>query len=46
MRKLLLYGPKPTPGYYIVPESIRSGTNRYTGYSYMRYTEEKLDRRI
>ena len=46
VRKLLIYGPKPTPGYYIVPESIRSGTNRYTGYSYMRYTEEKLDRRI
>ncbi|MDD3369227.1 MAG: hypothetical protein PHP50_10135 [Lachnospiraceae bacterium] len=42
MRKLLADGPKPTPGYYIVPESIWIGTNRFTGYSSMRYIENLI----
>lgn len=46
VRKLVREGPKPTPGYYIVKSSVKIGVNQYTGYSYMRYTEEKLDRRI
>lgn len=46
MRRLLRDGPKPTPGYYIDKNTIKMGFNRYTGYSYLRYTEVKLDRRI
>lgn len=42
MRKILEDGPKPTPGFYIVKDSIISGTNRYTGMSYLRYTEQRI----
>lgn len=42
MRKLLEDGPKPTPGFYIVKESIVSGMNKYTGMSYLRYTEQRI----
>lgn len=41
MRKLIDRGPEPTPGYYIVKESIRQGINRVTGYSYLYYTERR-----
>lgn len=46
MRKILRDGPEPTPGYYIDKNTIKQGFNRFTGYSYLRYTEIKLDRRI
>lgn len=42
MRKLLEEGPQPTPGFYIVKESIVSGTNKYTGMSYFYYTEQRI----
>lgn len=35
-------GPKPDPGYYIDRESIYMGVNRYTGYSYLQYTEYRI----
>ncbi len=40
--KLVREGPKPTPGFYIVKESIRTGINPYTGRSYLYYTENKI----
>ena len=36
-------GPKPTPGDYIDKSSIVSGVNKYTGMSYLYYTEIKID---
>ena len=42
MRKILENGPKPTPGFYIVKESIVSGINKFTGMSYLRYTEQRI----
>ena len=38
-------GPKPTPGYYIDKDSIRIGVNRFTGMSYMYYTEHLIKRK-
>lgn len=43
MRKILEEGPKPAPGYYIDKGSIQAGVNRFTGYSYYRYTEVRID---
>lgn len=45
MRMLIEDGPTPTPGYLIDKKSIYSGTNPYTGMSYMHYTEVKIDRK-
>ena len=42
MRKIINEGPKPTPGFYIDPESIHYGTNRFTGMSYYQYTECRI----
>lgn len=42
LRKLLGEGPKPTPGFYIVPDSVVSGVNPYTGMSYLHYEEVRL----
>ena len=42
MKRLLYDGPKPHPGYYIVKDSVRSGINPFSGYSYFYYTERKL----
>ena len=42
MRKILENGPKPTPGYYIDKDSIRAGVNRFTGFSYYKYTEVRI----
>lgn len=42
VEKLVKEGPKPTPGYYIVKESIRTGVNPYTGRSYLYYTENRV----
>lgn len=35
--------PKPTPGYYIDKESIRQGVNRFTGLSYLYYSEHRIN---
>lgn len=43
MKKILENGPKPTPGYYIDKDSIRAGVNRFTGFSYYKYTEVRID---
>lgn len=45
MRRILQDGPKPTPGYYIDKSTIVQGINPFTGYSYLRYTERKLERK-
>lgn len=42
VRKMILEGIKPTKGYYIDKESIVIGINKYTGMSYIHYTERKL----
>jgi hypothetical protein len=42
MRKLIENGPKPTPGYYIDPDSVHCGVNPYTGMSYFQYTEYRI----
>lgn len=42
MRKIIEHGPEPTPGFYIDEDSVIVGTNRYTGMSYMRYTEYRI----
>lgn len=43
VRKMIEDGPKSTPGYYIDKSSIVSGVNKYTGTSYLYYTEIKID---
>lgn len=43
VKSLIEQGPKPTPGYYIDKNSIRSGVNRYTGMSYFHYTECRIE---
>lgn len=43
VRKILENGPKPQDGYYIEKESLKIGFNQYTGYSYIQYTEVKLE---
>lgn len=43
MKKILENGPKPTPGYYIDKDSIQAGVNRFTGFSYYKYTEVRID---
>ena len=42
MKKILENGPKPTQGYYRDKESIRTGVNRFTGFSYYKYTEVRI----
>ena len=42
VRKLIIEGLTATPGYYIVKESIYMGTNPFTGYSYISYTENRI----
>lgn len=43
VRRLIEDGPKPKQGYYIDKNSIISGVNRFTGMSYYRYREIKLN---
>ncbi|MCI8483473.1 MAG: hypothetical protein HFH41_03925 [Lachnospiraceae bacterium] len=45
VRKLIEEGPQPTPGFYIVKDSIVSGINPYTGMSYLHYEEERIGKR-
>ncbi len=42
VRKLLEEGPVPTPGFYIDKASVVSGVNRFTGMSYLHYTECRI----
>lgn len=42
VKKLIEEGPKPTPGYYIDKNTVRVGVNRFTGMSYLYYTEVKI----
>lgn len=44
VEKIIREGPKPTPGYAIDPNTIVSGVNPYTGMSYLKYEEIKLER--
>jgi hypothetical protein len=43
MQRMIVNGPKPTPGYYIDQNSIRFGVNEYTGMSYFQYTECRIN---
>lgn len=43
VKRLIEEGPKPTPGYYIDPESVVSGVNKYTGMSYLQYIEYRIN---
>lgn len=45
MARILRDGPEPTPGYYIDKSTIVQGINKFTGYSYLRYTERRLEER-
>lgn len=42
MRKILEEGPKAHEGFYVVKESVQSGINAYTGWSFMFWTERRL----
>ena len=42
VRKLIEEGPKPREGFYIDKGTLHSGVNRFTGYSYLRYTEYRI----
>lgn len=43
VRKLVEEGPRETPGYYIDKNSIVCGKNPYTGMSYYKYTEVRIE---
>ena len=45
VKKLIQEGPTPTLGYYIDKSSIRTGINRFTGMSYMYYTEHLIKKK-
>lgn len=42
LRKLIEEGPEPSPGYYIDQDSVAWGVNRYTGMSWLHYTEIRI----
>lgn len=43
VRKLVEEGPKPSPGYYIDKDSVKHGINPWTGYTYYKYTEIRIE---
>lgn len=43
VKKLIEEGPVPTKGFYIDKESIVVGVNKFTGMSYLKYTECRID---
>lgn len=43
IRRLLTEDLKPAPGFMIDKDSIRKGVNRFTGLSYLYYTEVRID---
>lgn len=42
MRRIIQEGPKAHPGFYIDKNSIRIGINKVTGYSYVQFTEVRI----
>ncbi len=42
VKKLVEEGPKAQQGYWIDPNTVYAGTNRYTGLTYLHYIEYKL----
>jgi hypothetical protein len=42
VRKIIENGVKPTEGYYIDEDTVVSGLNKYTGMSYLQYTEYRI----
>lgn len=42
VKRIIKDGPQPTKGFYIDKNTIRSGINRFTGMSYLQYTEVKV----
>lgn len=45
VRRMIENGPKAAQGYYIDKNSIVTGVNPYTGYSYLYFTEIKIKRK-
>lgn len=45
VEKMVKEGPKPTPGFFIIPDSVVSGVNPYTGMSYLKYEEVRLKKK-
>lgn len=45
VKKMIEDGPTPTPGYYIIKDSIRTGVNPFTGMSYLYYTEKLIKKK-
>jgi len=43
VRRLINEGPKAREGFYVDKDSIRIGVNQWTGYSYMQYTEVRIN---
>lgn len=43
LRRLIEDGPRPSPGYYIDQDSVISGINPFSGLSYYKYTECRLN---
>ena len=43
VRRMVEDGIKPTPGYYIDPESVRYGINPFNGTTYLKYIECRLE---
>ena len=43
VRKMIDNGIKPTKGYYVVKDSVVIGMNKYTGMSFIHYTERKIE---
>lgn len=45
MARILRDGPTPSEGYYIDKSTVRQGVNPFTGFSYLYYTERRIDRK-
>lgn len=44
LEKMIRDGIKPKDGYRVIPDSVEYGINPFTGTSYLRYTEEALEK--
>lgn len=45
VEKIIKDGPEPTKGFYIVPDSVVHGVNKFTGMSYLYYEEVRIKKR-
>lgn len=45
VRKIVENGPQPRTGYYIIKDSVVIGVNLYTGMSFIRYSEKKIEKK-